>query len=621
MVPADSVSIRSTNNQMKFLRSYVLLILPLIIVALPFFTVTSAHASGADITIAASVSSTNDVQLNGSIGSPLANTTYTWQWYSTDNGGTAALLTDNSGNAATGASINTTLDDDSVGTHTYSINVVATSTTNTSSGSPDVHTGSTTLTVTWDANGNATIGSAGSASTSNPATITPASSATCGSNSQICNPVGGGTVTDFTGLLVSLIKYMLGLIGIVAVAMIIYGGYQLAISSGNADRQKKGRQTIIYAIAGLLVAVLSYSGVSIVENAIKNQTGTSSTPSLQQATPSSTSAGTSTTTTGVTGASTGVNGVSATTPAPSTTAATINTNGGASASNANCTSSAIGYFSVVLASSNPVPVDATNGSAPAAVTYTPTPSNSASAVCSTLPFETFLIDDDAGTGTDEPKTPPSAGQIDSGQGFTENSFAIPASYSQDSNVDACVFYTSLSPVLTACAIIPIVETSGGVATSTATNCTAANIAGGVSVDGGDSVNVTDGDENSIEYTTTPNNPNFANCNLNFETYIFPGGGGSATSEPPSGEPDDSGNGFGTNTATIPSEAYSGESEITIGVYYTDSSGNVVLGGADSVAVNEITSDNTGSDSGGDATGSSGDGTGTSSDGGSSDSGD
>lgn len=102
-------------------------------------------------------------------------------------------------------------------------------------------------------------------------TDTSTASATCGTDSSICNPVGGGKTQDVVGLLVVLIKYMLGLIGIVAVLMIIVGGYQLVMSAGNTEAQTKGKQTIIYAVAGVLLAVLSYSIVSIIENAIRIQ--------------------------------------------------------------------------------------------------------------------------------------------------------------------------------------------------------------------------------------------------------------------------------------------------------------------------------------------------------------
>ncbi len=95
--------------------------------------------------------------------------------------------------------------------------------------------------------------------------------ATCGSDTTICNPVAGGTAKTIQDLFVLAIKYMLGLIGIVAVMMIIVGGYQMVTSAGNEEGWTKGKHTLMYAVSGVLLAVLSYSIVSIIENVIRTQ--------------------------------------------------------------------------------------------------------------------------------------------------------------------------------------------------------------------------------------------------------------------------------------------------------------------------------------------------------------
>lgn len=50
----------------------------------------------------------------------------------------------------------------------------------------------------------------------------------------------------------------------VAVIMIIFGGYKMLISGGSEEQFKKGRQTLVYAVVGLLVAILAGTIVNLV---------------------------------------------------------------------------------------------------------------------------------------------------------------------------------------------------------------------------------------------------------------------------------------------------------------------------------------------------------------------
>lgn len=45
--------------------------------------------------------------------------------------------------------------------------------------------------------------------------------------------------------------------GIVAVAMIIYGGYSIMIATGDPQKLKKGQDTLAYAVVGLIIVIVS----------------------------------------------------------------------------------------------------------------------------------------------------------------------------------------------------------------------------------------------------------------------------------------------------------------------------------------------------------------------------
>lgn len=55
-----------------------------------------------------------------------------------------------------------------------------------------------------------------------------------------------------------------GVIGVVAVIMIIIGGYQYATSVGDAGKVKNAKNTIMYGIIGMVIAFLAYAIVNFV---------------------------------------------------------------------------------------------------------------------------------------------------------------------------------------------------------------------------------------------------------------------------------------------------------------------------------------------------------------------
>ena len=57
---------------------------------------------------------------------------------------------------------------------------------------------------------------------------------------------------------------MLFIIGVLSVIMIIYGGIIYVISAGDSGRVSKAKNTIMYAIVGLVVALLAYAIVNFV---------------------------------------------------------------------------------------------------------------------------------------------------------------------------------------------------------------------------------------------------------------------------------------------------------------------------------------------------------------------
>lgn len=73
-----------------------------------------------------------------------------------------------------------------------------------------------------------------------------------------------GSTTDLMRTLNIVINVALGIIGFVAVVMIIFGGIQYTTSAGDATKVTKAKNTILYGIVGLVIALLAFAIVNFV---------------------------------------------------------------------------------------------------------------------------------------------------------------------------------------------------------------------------------------------------------------------------------------------------------------------------------------------------------------------
>ena len=81
---------------------------------------------------------------------------------------------------------------------------------------------------------------------------------------KACQFINCSGQTDFSNTLQTVLNWIFGIIGIVAVIMIILGGFSLMTSSGDPGKVKKGKDTILYGIIGLVVALLAFAIVNFV---------------------------------------------------------------------------------------------------------------------------------------------------------------------------------------------------------------------------------------------------------------------------------------------------------------------------------------------------------------------
>lgn len=83
-----------------------------------------------------------------------------------------------------------------------------------------------------------------------------------GSNSSVCKDASGGSKAG--SLVKNVINLLLFVLGIIAVIMIVVGGIRYTTSDGDPGKTKSARDTILYSVVGLVVAMLAYAIVNFV---------------------------------------------------------------------------------------------------------------------------------------------------------------------------------------------------------------------------------------------------------------------------------------------------------------------------------------------------------------------
>ena len=84
-----------------------------------------------------------------------------------------------------------------------------------------------------------------------------------------CNTAGTDATTRINRIVHTIVNLLSAVVGIVAVIMIIVGGFRYITSGGNDTSVTAAKNTILFAIIGIVVAFLAYAIVNFVTNALK----------------------------------------------------------------------------------------------------------------------------------------------------------------------------------------------------------------------------------------------------------------------------------------------------------------------------------------------------------------
>ncbi len=73
------------------------------------------------------------------------------------------------------------------------------------------------------------------------------------------DPGDAGLANDtVSGFAATIIRWLLGIIGVILVGLIVYGGVGYATAAGNEDRAEQGKNILTYAIIGVVIVVIAW---------------------------------------------------------------------------------------------------------------------------------------------------------------------------------------------------------------------------------------------------------------------------------------------------------------------------------------------------------------------------
>lgn len=89
-----------------------------------------------------------------------------------------------------------------------------------------------------------------------------------------CDPSSGlncNAGTTVNSLISTVINWALGIAFGIAVLFLIIGGFWFITAGGNEEQSGKGRKTVVNALIGIVIVVLSYVIVSVVANFVSGK--------------------------------------------------------------------------------------------------------------------------------------------------------------------------------------------------------------------------------------------------------------------------------------------------------------------------------------------------------------
>jgi hypothetical protein len=84
--------------------------------------------------------------------------------------------------------------------------------------------------------------------------------------------LGLSTNTEVRTVIANIIRVLLGFLGIIAVIIVLYGGFQWMTAAGNEEKISSARSTLTAGLIGLIIILAAFAIASFIINTILEQT-------------------------------------------------------------------------------------------------------------------------------------------------------------------------------------------------------------------------------------------------------------------------------------------------------------------------------------------------------------
>lgn len=81
---------------------------------------------------------------------------------------------------------------------------------------------------------------------------------------QLPNPLSGAGIESGVDFYIVVIRQFVAVIGLISLVFFLWGGFRMIMSAGNQETLKKAKDTLLWSLLGMIVALLSYSIVQYV---------------------------------------------------------------------------------------------------------------------------------------------------------------------------------------------------------------------------------------------------------------------------------------------------------------------------------------------------------------------
>lgn len=88
-----------------------------------------------------------------------------------------------------------------------------------------------------------------------------------------CDDGTSGGTAVVSDVVVNILNVVIGMLAIVAVVFVVVGGVGYMTSAGDSTKLKKARDTILYAIIGLVICALAFGIVNFAVSIINGESG------------------------------------------------------------------------------------------------------------------------------------------------------------------------------------------------------------------------------------------------------------------------------------------------------------------------------------------------------------